>query len=217
METLPSIKKAELPQLYQNARMALAKCAKVDECQNWSDKAKALASYAKQSQDHALFHYAKRIAVRATQRVGLLLKEIPSAQKVALKQGARRVAGDLTGRFAIGKAAGLSAGQVKTALRVASVPALKFERLVEGDEPPTISEMAKLGTTKREEITARPDGFAETTQILGALRRLEEKLTITPRKAAAALLDDDERKSVGAVARKTAKWLDEFNEILKGA
>lgn len=41
---------ASLPQTYENAKTALAECASIDECKDWSDKASALASYARMSE-----------------------------------------------------------------------------------------------------------------------------------------------------------------------
>ena len=73
---LPSIAKAELPALYQQAQTALAQCERIDECKDWADKAQAMASYAKQSQDDDLFKHAPRIQLRAVRRYGELLKEI---------------------------------------------------------------------------------------------------------------------------------------------
>ena len=42
---------ARLPVAYEQAKVALAACAKIDECRDWADRAKALASYAKQADD----------------------------------------------------------------------------------------------------------------------------------------------------------------------
>ncbi len=35
-----------LPDTYVHAKQALTECSKIDECQDWADKAAALASYA---------------------------------------------------------------------------------------------------------------------------------------------------------------------------
>lgn len=104
-----------------------------------------LASYAKQSQDKSLYDYAQRIAIRATKRCGELLAQIRPA-----KTGPKQLGADggtqLNGRIAAGKTAGLSRRQTNTALRVANVPESIFEELTEGEHPPTVTEMAKLGT-----------------------------------------------------------------------
>ena len=47
------------------------------------------------------------------------------------------------------EAAGLSKHQTKTALRVAALPHEEFERLVEGERPPTVTELAEMGLSHR--------------------------------------------------------------------
>ncbi|MCI0440517.1 MAG: hypothetical protein L0177_15500, partial [Chloroflexi bacterium] len=44
---------------------ALAKCYRVDEYKEWADKAEALASYGRQTEDDTLLNFAKRIKGRA--------------------------------------------------------------------------------------------------------------------------------------------------------
>src|SRR5690554_3481448 len=71
-----SVASARLPQTYEAAKSALAQCSAVDECKDWADKAAALASYAKQSNDDQLEKLALRIRARAIRRAGELLKQI---------------------------------------------------------------------------------------------------------------------------------------------
>ena len=77
---LPTIKDAQLPCLYEAAALALSQCSKIDECKDWSDRAKAMASYAKQADNEEMENLAKKIRLRAYQRVGQLLREIEKAQ-----------------------------------------------------------------------------------------------------------------------------------------
>jgi len=60
-DDLPSVANAQLPASYENAKTALANCSSMDECKDWADKSKALASYARQSQDESLRKVAARI------------------------------------------------------------------------------------------------------------------------------------------------------------
>jgi hypothetical protein len=71
-----AVAKASLPTNYQEAKTALAECVRVDECKSWADKAAALASYAKQADDERLLSYAKRIKVRAIDRMGELIEAV---------------------------------------------------------------------------------------------------------------------------------------------
>jgi hypothetical protein len=69
---------AHLPEAYQSAQLALANCVKLDECKDWADKAAALASYARMSNDDTLQNHAIRIQSRVIERCGLLMHLIPS-------------------------------------------------------------------------------------------------------------------------------------------
>jgi hypothetical protein len=137
---------ARLPVVYEAAQKALAECSRVDECKSWADRAAALASYARQAKDDSLRVMALRIQARAERRCGELLKQIPAAH------GARTDLQPDTGahtRLQAAKDAGLSKHQRDTSIRVASVSQEKFDAAVESASPPTISELAAMGTTPR--------------------------------------------------------------------
>ena len=141
---LPDIDAARLPHVYLHAREALSSCSRIDECQDWADKAEALASYAKQSHDDTLHKLADRIQARAIRRAGELLKQIAAAfgANQNIRDGADP---NVPTRKSAAKDAGLSERQRKTALRVAEVPADEFEAAVESDHPPTVTQLAKRG------------------------------------------------------------------------
>ena len=65
MSALPDIPDAKLPMNYEAARQAIQTCAQVDECQDWADRAAALASYARQADDDLLLRQCQRIRARA--------------------------------------------------------------------------------------------------------------------------------------------------------
>src|SRR6266404_603271 len=72
-----AIRHAELPALYVAAREALAQCDKLDATKEIADQWTAIKSYARQSKDWTLLHYAARIRIRAIRRLGELLAKIP--------------------------------------------------------------------------------------------------------------------------------------------
>jgi hypothetical protein len=137
-------KHATLPEKYQAAKSAIAICDRIDECQNWADKAAALASYARQANDDELVRLATRIQVRAVRRCGELLKTIAPDDKGG---GDHRKNSLTVTRGQAAKDAGLSVHQKRTALRVASIPEEEFELTVESTTP-TITAMAERGTRK---------------------------------------------------------------------
>jgi len=141
---------ASLPATYSAARTALEKCVQVDECKSWADKALALKSYAKQAQDDELHKMAARIQGRAIRRVGELLQELEP--KRGANQNIRGGTPPKVTRTSAARDAGLSDDQRKTALRVASVPREDFERQIESDDPPTVTELARQGTKAKEDF-----------------------------------------------------------------
>ncbi len=117
-----------MPQNYIAAKMALATCERVDECQNFANKAAALASYARQSRDDSLVIMAQRIQARAIRKCGELLKLVPVGQ-----------------RMATAEMAGVSRLQRNQAVSIAQIPTRQFEKLVESESPPRIYELATIG------------------------------------------------------------------------
>jgi hypothetical protein len=140
---LPSVNDAQLPETYENAKTALAECSSIDECKNWADKAAALASYARQSQDDSMRKMAERIQARAIRRAGELLKQIDKSNKHQSEGGHK-----LT-RSEAAEDAGMSPHQQRTAQNVASIPGEEFTDMVESDNPPTVTKLAEIGTKKQ--------------------------------------------------------------------
>jgi hypothetical protein len=164
--TLPALATADaLPATYDAAQRALAACERVDECKDWSDKAAALAAYARMAKNDNLRVMALRIQARAERRCGELLKLIPRGDE-ATRYG--RDAGDLpVTRTGAADAAGLSERHRKAALRIANVPETEFERAVESVNPPSVAQLAERGKVSREvssPVTAGPARAASLVQ-----------------------------------------------------
>jgi hypothetical protein len=124
--------RVSLPSTYIAARIALAKCDRVDECLTYSSQAAALEAYAHQSRDTALMDFATRIQARAVRRLGELLKEIP-----------------IGGRIAAANASGLSRLQRNQASSIAQIAPKTFEQLVESKAPPKVYKLADIGRKRR--------------------------------------------------------------------
>lgn len=125
--------------------MAISEAKSVDEAKELLDRAEAARAYARQANDDTLLKLATKIRARAVDRAGALLKEIDSAR------GAHRKSGDAptsSGRMEAAREAGMSKDQAITAIRVNNVPREQFERLVESDNPPTVTTLAEIGTKK---------------------------------------------------------------------
>ena len=164
-----SITNAKLPQTYEAAKVALANCARIDECVNWASKADALASYAKQMRDETLLKYSRRIKLRALSRAGELLKTFEAKGKRTDLEPTTGTGGKWSQRD-VAKASGLSERQQITAVRVANVDSEAFEAQIESDDPPTVTDLAAQGTVPR----TVPPGFQQATALLGTLKLFAE-------------------------------------------
>jgi hypothetical protein len=194
---LPSVSNATLPTTYINACNAMAECSTMDECQTWADKAAALASYAKQSQDEQLMKMAVRIQARAIRRCGELLKQIEPAR--GANQNIKEGDHPNVTRKAAAEDAGLSEHQQKTALRIANVPENDFNESVESDNPPTVTKLAEMGKKTRPLVDLQgrdPKAYNRAMHFCGMLRFYLDDLKKYQIDLITQDLDDNERKKV---------------------
>jgi hypothetical protein len=207
---LPSISSARLPASYEHARQALAECSRIDECQQWADKAEALASYARQANDDTLRKLADRIQARAIRRQGELLKQIPDNNRGRPSSEIPVAALPNLTRTSAAESAGISEHQRKTALRVASVPADDFERQVESESPPTVTQLAKQGTRPKQLIAPPTPDQVEAQKALAQLLVLANFCrTHDPRQVALAIRRDRIHQARSVVTQLDG-WLDTF-------
>jgi hypothetical protein len=73
---------------YEQARTALAECARIDEASEIRDKAAALAAYSRQRDDRELEVWVREIHLRACVRIGELSRDLDQAQTVRQADGA---------------------------------------------------------------------------------------------------------------------------------
>jgi hypothetical protein len=209
-ENLPAIADARLPATYESAVIAITKASQIDECQQWSDRAMALASYARQSRDDRPHKMAIRIQARATRRCGELLKQVPPATGAHLSKK-----GDTPplSRKQAATDAGLSDDQRKTALRVASVPKDDFELQVESTTPPTVTKLAEQGKKSRPLVDLGgidPADYAAATQAQGALNRFAEFCRTHDPVQMAHAFQPHERQPLRDAVAEVDVWLDRF-------
>jgi hypothetical protein len=147
-----SVSGASLPQTYQAAQAALAQCSQVDECKDWADKAAALASYARQSEDQELERMAQRIRARAIRRAGELLKQIEPQPGTRTDLQPSKGAHTRFTREDAAREAGMSKHQQVQSTRIANIPERDFEKQIESPKPPTLSQLASQGTKPRQPL-----------------------------------------------------------------
>jgi hypothetical protein len=199
-----TVANAPLPATYEAAKKALASCASMDECQDWANKAEAMASYAKQAKDETLRSMADRIRARAVRRLGELLKlyDAQGQRTDKLSDGADTK----LSQKEMAERAGISKRQQVTAVRVANVPEDTFNEAVEAVRPATVSRLAEMGTTPQ---APRPIDPAATAGIVAVSRFADFCAMNDPHFVAAAVASSQVpkmRKKVGDIDA----WLDQF-------
>jgi hypothetical protein len=216
--SLPAVASAPLPATYEAAKRALEQCVALDECKMWANRAEALASYARQANDDALLKMSMRVQARAIDRCGELVREIKPAKN---QHDVDASGGAPTGRFQAARRAGLSRDQTVTALRVNNVPRDEFERLVESDDPPTVTKLAELGTTKHEDDPGylkgrEPDDFAAATPFIGLAKEFLSEAQEIDLDRVHRGLNEAERAEARANYQKCAEWITNAWEVLDG-
>ena len=174
---LPAIATARLPATYEAAKTALSQCSRIDECQNWADKAAAMASYAKMAKDDSLRKMAIRIQARAVRRCGELLHQIKRANGARTDIEPREGDRPRLTRNDAATEAGLSDHQRKQALRIANINEDDFEQAIESDNPATVTQLAAQGRQAKPIVDLNgipPEDYARATEARGNLRRLAE-------------------------------------------
>lgn len=200
-----SVSGASLPQTYQAAQAALAQCSQVDECKDWADKAAALASYARQSEDQELERMAQRIRARAIRRAGELLKQIEPSK--GGRPPETKDASDLSlTRKQAATNAGMSERQQKTALRIANVPEREFEEQVESPKPATLSQLASQGVKPRQPLVdlggRDPKEYNRALHYVGEFEQAARDLTNQSHDKILPTLDEKERARLRAAIQK---------------
>jgi hypothetical protein len=198
---LPSVANAQLPETYERAKTALAECSSIDECKDWSDKAAACASYARMSDDDTLRKYAERIQARAIRRCGELLRQIEPAN--GTRTDLEPSKGNHT-RSSMAEQAGMSKHQQMQATRVAAVPEQEFTKMVDSDNPPTITKLAAMGTKKQLiDLKGRDPGhFNKALHFVGDIQNYLRKCSAFDVAGTVSILNDSEREEVRQAINK---------------
>lgn len=199
--SFPDAAHAKLPASYKAAQKALAECSRVDECQDWADKAAALASYARQAKDDQLKKLAQRIQDRAVRRCGELLKQVPPGSGAHMKTDG---ADSFQTRAEVATEAGMSERQMVTAIRVANIPEDEFVAQVESDNPPTVTALAEQGTRRLSVEVAGPN------PMLQKLRKFAHFCGETDAASLAASVPESQRGEFRALIGEVDAWLDQF-------
>jgi hypothetical protein len=186
----------------------------VDECKEWSDRATAIASYARQRKDRSLMEMAKRIKLRASVRIGELLNKIP-VQRHVIRKGHREIRN--ASRRTAGRMAGLSLHTIQQLCRMADVPREVREFLIEQSPPINPRELAGIATKRVAPIKGFKAGIAYrevTNAVGGSLGAFCGWIQKHPAAELARQLSADEATVIRHRLVEATEWLDEFESNL---
>lgn len=202
-----NVTEAPLPKVYEAAKMALANCEKIDECKDWSDKARALASYARQAEDDGLYKQALRIQARAIRRCGELLQQFKSVGGRPAETSDAPVTSFPSSQKEAAEQAGMSERQRVTAVRVANVPANDFEKAIEADKPATVTQLADWGRKPVERPMVHPKFHEANIVLMGHARRLAEFCRTNPASSIAPAVEEYNNRELRSCLAQVRRWM----------
>lgn len=190
-----------VPVEYESAIKALQACITLDESKYWSDKADALAAWAKIYRNDKVGVEAKRLKLHAYRRMGILAQELRPLKNI-------RKAGRICSTVGPGTAIsehGFSRNEAAAALKLASLRDSEFDRLISQPRPPA-------PTTVKRFSSGRTDAWQTFhTQGPAYFRIFIRKHD--PAELARGLSPDEVPKA-REVVNELSEWLDAFEQAL---
>jgi hypothetical protein len=203
--TEPAAPAVNVPVEYESAVRSLIACSTLDDAKYWSDKADALAAWAR------IYHHdragleAKRLKLHAYRRMGELAKELRPGGALGKAPGGLAL-GRAPGPQSLLIEAGLSKLQARSAARLRDLPLTKFSALVNSPRPPSPSTVhaCHRGSSAWFELT-RPGGSPMSFR---TWTRGHDS------KSLAKLLAPDEVDKARTLVTELIEWLDDFERHL---
>jgi hypothetical protein len=134
-----AVTEVQLPVEYTTAVRSLALCSTLEEAKHWSNKADALAAWAKIYQSDEVAIEAKRLKLHAFRRMSELAEELQPNSFVG--KGRKRPPGPADALIK----AGLSKSATNTIRRVGAIPQAMFVELIASDNVPGVTAASELG------------------------------------------------------------------------
>jgi hypothetical protein len=191
---LPPAKSANpLPVAYRTAVAAIAACRSFDEANDWSNKADALAAWAKIFANDEVQKEAKALKLHAFRRMGALASELSSDPNQA------------SSAYAVLLAHGYKKSQASAAVKISKMPPDDFVAVTESKKPPSPSVLCTINLRNN----AQWARFSlPMRSFVGEMRKVDPK-------SLSATLSERELQSAYGVCREMLYWLVPFHDELK--
>lgn len=199
-----------MPVEYEKAVRSLQACIDLDDAKYWSDKADALAAWAKIYRSKEAETKAKRLKLHAFRRMGQLAAELRPVAR-----GMKKGGGALPGPVSILREMGMTEGAANSARQIAKIPGDAFNQIVERSNPPSPSALRPRfsnSVTESWKILSASGGVHSNggnsfTGFRAWCRRHDAR-------SLSMGLTAEEAGKARAAALEIAEWLDAFEQAL---
>ena len=191
-----------VPVQYETAITALTECISLDDAKVWSDKADALAAWAKIYRSDDVSRKAKMLKLHAYRRMGQLAAEINPRRSTAGLSGRGSVPGSGPRSLLLGH--GLSVAQADAARILSTVSQRKFDTLMKNPVSPTTARHSLRGSTVWHDVQA------------SAMTLRSRFRQHTPAQVVSSMTDT-EAQNARELINEISEWLDEFDQRLPKA
>lgn len=197
---LPSIPPRDVPPpvQYEQALGALIACRTIDEARTWSDKADALAAWAKIYADDRVALEARRLKLHAYRRIGVLAAEVA---KITPRSPTGR---PVSGNSVLTKH-GFNTSQKLAICRLGRLPSEQFDEFVNARKPKSPSTLSHIHLTKAPK-------YRTFSHALGSLLA---KIRKFPAAEIAGDMEAKDRATALRQAREVEAWLHELIHAIK--
>lgn len=194
-----------VPVEYETAIKALSECVTFEDSKYWSDKADALAAWAKIYHSNETLIKAKRLKLHAFRRMGQIANELRPLG-VKPNEHHNTGAGRLPGPVSLLRDNGLNKTAAAAARRLALMSETKFEKLLVHPLAPA---------TVAWQLWSTDPAYAEFASKAMAFRAYCRR--VSPTQAGVAIKTKDQYIGTAReIITELTEWLDELDQRLKG-
>lgn len=188
-----------VPVEYETAVTALQACISLDETKYWSDKADALAAWARIYRNDDVSRKAKMLKLHAYRRMGSLAEELNPRQSTKQTGGRGSVPG--SGPRSALLANGLSVAQADAARIISKLSDRRFGQLLKNPVSPTTARHSLRDVTIWHQLQA------------SAMSLRSRCRANTPAQVASAMSETEKTNAVELVT-ELCEWLDDLSLLL---
>lgn len=190
-----------VPVEYETAVNALQACVTLDDAKIWSDKADALAAWAKIYRSDDAGRKARQLKLHAYRRMGALAEELRPQERKRRSDG--KIMGKKDGPASLLREQGLTSGKEFAATKLARLPEREFRGLLERERVP--SPMAAFRAT----------GSIEISQVVAAAISFRTACRKVSPEDAARTLAPTMSAAQKALFRDLLEWLDRLDQCIQ--